>query len=415
MYVSDAQRHFEAALRYDPNFVMAMVSLASVRQSSDPAAAKTWLARANAGRNRVSRRERLTLDLMRAWMEIRFDEATRLAIVLKDDYHDERGYSFLGMIAGMRGQTDDANAIYREWLAVDPNNAIAYNLLGYNAAYRGDYAEAVSNLKKYAFLAPDQANPFDSLGEVEAANGRYEDAIRDLKKALAIKPDFYPSLAHLGVAYSGLGDFAAAREALEKALQGYAGSPGESIGALLELVTVAHRQGDLALERSAVERALALDYGGGEDPRPLLRAMLASDEGRYEEAVAEWGRYAPSAQMDAKLRAQSVRNAGLLRGRIEFKAGHFEEAARWFERNLPEPGHEGSLQEQAMALRARALLARAKARLGDAAAAETLLAVNRRFNPRHPETQAAVAEVARLGPPAGAGRGTSPAAETKTR
>jgi len=214
MYMEDAQRHFEAALRYDPNFVMAMVSLAGIRQYSDPSAVKVWLARANAGRGRITRRERLALDLMRAWTENRVDEATRLAIVLKDDYHDERGYSFLGTLAGIRGQTEDANAIYREWLTVDPNNAFAYNLLGYNAAYRGDYEEAVGDMKKYAFLAPDEANPFDSLGEVEAANGRYEDAIRDLKKALEIKPDFYPSLVHLGVAYSGKGDYAAAREAL---------------------------------------------------------------------------------------------------------------------------------------------------------------------------------------------------------
>jgi tetratricopeptide (TPR) repeat protein len=394
---------------------MAMVSMAIVRQDSDPAAAKTWLARANAGRNRVTRRERLELDLMRAWLEDRFDDAARLAIVLKDDYHDERGYSFLGMLAGIRGQTDDANAIYREWLAVDPNNAIAYNLLGYNAAYRGDYAEAVSNLKKYAFLAPDQANPFDSLGEVEAANGRYEDAIRDLKKALSIRPDFYPSLVHLGVAYSGLGDQTAARDALEAAVKGYAGSTSQSIGALLELVMVARRQRNLELERSAIARALALDFGGGEDPRPLLRAALATDEGRYEEAVAEWSRFTPSVQTDAKLRAQSVSNAGLLRGRIEFNAGHFEEAARWIERSLPAPGHEGGLQQQAIALRARALLARAKARLGDPAAAEALFAVNRRFNPRDFETLAAVAEVARLGPPAGTGPGASPTAETKAR
>jgi tetratricopeptide (TPR) repeat protein len=414
MYISDAQRHFEAALRDDPSFVMAMVSLASVRQASDLSASKSWLARANAGRNRVSRRERLVLDLMRAWVGNRFDEATRLAIVLKDDYHDERGFSFLGMIAGIRGQTDDANAIYREWLAVDPNNALAYNQLGYNAAYRGDYAEAVSDLKKYAFLAPDQANPFDSLGEVEAANGRYEDAIRDLKKALAIKPDFYPSFVHLGVAYSGLGDHAAARDALETAVKGYSGSAAQTLGPLLELLTVAHRQDDLALERATIPRALALDFGGGEDPRPLLRALLASDEGRYEEAVAEWSRYAPATGTDEKLRAQSISNAGLLRGRIEFNAGHFGEAVRWIERTLPAPGHEGSLQEQAIALRSRALLARAKARLGDPAAAQALLAVNRRFNPRNPETLSAAEEIARAEVPAGPGR-RGAGAEAKTR
>ena len=413
MYMTDARRHFEAALRYDPDFVMAMVSMASIRQS-EPAVAKAWLARANAGRNRVGRRERLALDLMRAWVENRFNEATRLAIVLKDDYHDERGYSFLGNVAAMRGQTEDANAIYREWLAVDPNNAFAYNLLGYNAAYRGDYAEAVSDLKKYAFLAPDQANPFDSLGEVEAASGRYEDAIADLRKALSIKPDFYPSLVHLGVAYSGKGEFAQARTALEAAVKGYAGNPGQTIGALLELVTVARRQGDLSLERETIERALALDFGAGEDPRPLLRALLASDEGRYDEAVAQWNRFSPSAGPDEKVHAQSVRSAALLRGRIEFNAGHFEAAARWIEGNLAPPGREGGLQEQAIALRSRALLARAKARLGDPAGAQATLAVNRRFNPRNPETLSAAEEIARMDVPAGSVR-RGAGAEAKTR
>jgi len=413
MYMTDARRHFEAALRYDPDFVMAMVSMASIRQS-EPAVAKAWLARANAGRNRVGRRERLALDLMRAWVENRFNEATRLAIVLKDDYHDERGYSFLGNVAAMRGQTEDANAIYREWLAVDPNNAFAYNLLGYNAAYRGDYAEAVSDLKKYAFLAPDQANPFDSLGEVEAASGRYEDAIADLRKALSIKPDFYPSLVHLGVAYSGKGEFAQARAALEAAVKGYAGNPGQTIGALLELVTVARRQGDLSLERETIERALALDFGAGEDPRPLLRALLASDEGRYDEAVAQWNRFSPSAGPDEKVHAQSVRSAALLRGRIEFNAGHFEAAARWIEENLAPPGREGGLQEQAIALRSRALLARAKARLGDPAGAQATLAVNRRFNPRNPETLSAAEEIARMDVPAGSVR-RGAGAEAKTR
>jgi cytochrome c-type biogenesis protein CcmH/NrfG len=88
-----------------------------------------------------------------------------------------------------------------------------------------------------------------------------------------------------------------------------------------------------------------------------------------------------------------MRTAGLLRGKIEFQAGHFDEAAQWIERNLPSPGREGSLQDQAMAIRSRALLARIKARMGDVAGAEGLLAINRKFNPRNPETLAAEGEI----------------------
>jgi tetratricopeptide (TPR) repeat protein len=393
MYLSDAQRHFETALRKDPRFVMAMVSLAGIRMYADPPAVKGWLARANAEREHVTRRERLALDLMGAWSGNRMDQATRLAVVLKDDYHDERGYSFLYDRASSRGQGEHAAAICREWLAVNPNNAAAYNLLGYNAAYRGDYEEAVSDFKKYAFLAPDEANPFDSLGEVEAANGRYEDAIRDLKKALSIKPDFFPSLAHLGIAYSGKGDFVAAREALEAAERGYRDNPGQRLGVLIELMTLSHRERNLAREREAVERATALELGDLGDPRALMRAGLASDEGRYEDAVAQWTTFRPPAKADEKIRAQYARTAGLVRGRIEFQAGHVKDAIAWIEQNLSPPGREGSLQEQAIALRSRAMLARAKALTGDVSGAEALLAINRKFNPRNPETLAALAEI----------------------
>ena len=394
MYMSDARRHFEAAIAHDPHFVMAMVSMAGIDMYSNPPSAKQWLARANSGRDRVSRRERMALDLARAQSENRVDDATRLATALKDDYHDERGYSFLGNLASSRGQTEDARAIYREWLATNPNNASAYNLLGYNSAFRGDYAEAVADLKKYAYLAPDEANPFDSLGEIEAANGRYAEAIRDLKRALAIKPDFYPSDLHLGVAYAGEGRFAEALAAFEAADRGYAAEPAQRLGILFEIMSVGHRQKDLALERQAGARAAALNLGEAPDPRPLLRALLAADEGRYDDAIAQWKEFSPPAKADEKMRAQYARIAGLFRGRIEFEAGHLPEAIRWLSANLAEPGREGTLQDQAMAIRARALLARAKARAGDVAGAEALLAINRRFNPNNAETAEAAAEIA---------------------
>jgi tetratricopeptide (TPR) repeat protein len=393
MYMSDARRHFAAALARDPGFVMAMVSMANIEMYSNPPLAKAWLAKANAGRARVTRRERMALDLLRAWSENRVDDATRLAIALKDDYHDERGYSFLGSIAGSRGQTEEASAIYREWLATNPNNASAYNLLGYNSAFRGDYAEAVADLKKYVYLAPDEANPFDSLGEVEAASGRYDEAIRDLKKALSIKPDFTPSLTHLGVAYAGKGDVASARAAFEAAERAYRDAPAMRLSVLIELLTLGHRTKDLALEHDVLERAAGLDLGDAPDVRPLMRAAVLSDEGRYDEAVAQWKAFAPPAKSDEKVRAQYARISALLRGRIEFEAGHLPEAIHWLSSNLPEPGREGTLQDQAIAIRCRAILARAKARTGDHAGAEALLAVNRRFNPNNPETVAAAAEI----------------------
>src|SRR6185369_14112718 len=149
--------------------------------------------------------------------------------------------------------------------------------------------------------------------------GRYEDAIRDLHKALSIKPDFYPSLDHLGVAYTGKGDFAAARTALEAAERGYANSPGQRALVLLDLAHLAHRQKDVAFEREVVDRAAAIDLGRDTgDYSPLLRAVLASDEGRYDDAIAAWKSYAMPSKIDDKTRELFRRSAGRVRGLIEF-------------------------------------------------------------------------------------------------
>jgi len=207
MYMSDAQRHFEAALRYDPNFVMAMVSMASIRQT-DPAAAKVWLARANAGRNRIGRRERLALDLMRAWIDNRLNEATRLAIVLKDDYHDERGYSFLGNVAAMHGQTEDANAIYREWLAVDPNNAFAYFFLAQLHLHTHSYDQAIAFADRAAGLSANTSPEWTSRawalqGNAYEAAGRFADARQAYLRAVRASPNNLA--AAVGLARTGGG------------------------------------------------------------------------------------------------------------------------------------------------------------------------------------------------------------------
>jgi tetratricopeptide (TPR) repeat protein len=386
IYIREARHHFEAALKRDPHFVMAKVSLASLGLADDPSAAKAMLADANRDRDRVTRRERLVLDLMRAWSENRLKDASTIAVTLKNDYHDERAYSFLGPVASSEGKVEQATALYREWLEYEPNNANSYNLLGYTAAYKGDFDEAVADLKKYAFLAPDEANPFDSLGEIEAACGRYEDAVRDLRKALSIKPDFFPSYEHLGVAYDGLGDFAAARSAFEKAIEG-SSSPAVRRNILAELFFTALHEKDYAFARQVLERRSRLvERKPGLDSNPILEAVLVCREGRPQEAAAKLDTFKLPEPGDPS-RAPYQRAVSLVRGLIALTEGRLPEAATALEASLVEPGRDGSLQELSSSQLGRALLARVRARQGDLAEAERLIGINRRFNPKHRETR----------------------------
>ncbi len=71
------------------------------------------------------------------------------------------------------GKSEEAEKWGRKTLELDANDALAYNILGYIELARGRWEEAEAQFRKYAFIAPDQANPHDSLGELFLITGRF--------------------------------------------------------------------------------------------------------------------------------------------------------------------------------------------------------------------------------------------------
>jgi tetratricopeptide (TPR) repeat protein len=398
MYYTDAKRHLESALSSDPKFVMAMVRMSLIEfyeGYGNTARAKEILDAANRLRGRVTRRERLVLDLSRAWVSRRGDEASRIARILKRDYEDEFGYECLAEDAMRLGRTEEAASLFRERLVHDPNNAQAYKYLGYLEAVRGDYGEAVADLKRYAFMAPESADPFESFGEVEIAHGDYEAAIRDFQKASSLKPSFFGYPYGLGVAYASKGDFGLARENLDVALR-LAQMPIEKFLVARRLFVLSLRERDFPRAQQAIETMRSAKLPpklGGVDQ--IFQALLLCDEGRTKEAdsvldTVSWKDPDPvtQAEIDRQLR--------VTRGRIAFRDGRYRDAVRLWENSVSNPGEASDLDKQAMIIRYRALLAQAQARLGDFDSAEHLLAVNRKFNPRDLDTLEAENELQKL-------------------
>ena len=398
MYFVDAKRHYEKALNEDPKFVMAMVRVSLIEfyeGYGNTPKAQEILAAANRLRSRVSRRERLVLDLAKAWVDRRNDEASRIARILKQDYQDEVGYQCLAEDALRLGRTEDAAALFRERLAHDPNCAQAYNYLGYLEATRGNLAEALADLQRYAFIAPDSADPLDTRGQVETAHGDYEAAIRDFQTAHERKPNYYGYPFRLGIAYERRGDFDLARKSLDLAF-GLAQLPIERFVVAQRLFILSMREKDFGRARQAIDTMRSAKIPprlGGVDQ--IFEAVLLSDQGRTKEADAildtvSWKDPDPVAQ------AEIDRQLRLTRGRIAFRDKRYRDAIRIWESALSSPGEAGDLDKQASTIRYRAMLAEAQARVGDFDAAEKILAVNRKFNPRDRDTLDAQEEIGKL-------------------
>jgi len=151
------------------------------------------------------------------------------------------------------GRLAEAEAIYREILAENPQDADALNLLGVIARQRGnlpaaidlisqavrlrpDFADAHGNLasvlkdagqpdaaadlyRRTIQLNPNYAKAHHGLGDVLAGNGQLDEAIDSYRRAVQIKPDFID--AHYGLAYALLrnGDTAAAVDSYRRVIQ----------------------------------------------------------------------------------------------------------------------------------------------------------------------------------------------------
>jgi tetratricopeptide (TPR) repeat protein len=170
------------------------------------------------------------------------------------------------------GQLDDAIAIYRGVLQLEPENFDANHLLGVARRTQGSFAEAEDLILRALKIRPDNLPALKGLGRVQLCLGKHELALatyarvtaRDpdateawadqaislialerhdealvcLDRALALKPDHVNALNNRGVVLMHLGRHATALTSLDRALAlqpGYADAIGNRGLALLGL------------------------------------------------------------------------------------------------------------------------------------------------------------------------------------
>jgi predicted TPR repeat methyltransferase len=97
-----------------------------------------------------------------------------------------------------RGRLQEAEAIYLELLAAQPNDADALHYLGVLRMGQRRRDEAIELVTKSLKIAPRNAHAWNSLGNMVSASGNLPAAEFAFKSALELRPDFLEALYNLG-------------------------------------------------------------------------------------------------------------------------------------------------------------------------------------------------------------------------
>ena len=97
------------------------------------------------------------------------------------------------------GQTAEAEPLYRQILADNPNHAQASYYLGVIALQYANPQAAVALISKAIDIQPNLAEAYLDLANAQKALGRADQAIGSLRRLLEIRPDYAEAHANLGV------------------------------------------------------------------------------------------------------------------------------------------------------------------------------------------------------------------------
>lgn len=134
-------------------------------------------------------------------------------------------YFLRGALQERQKHIDAAERLFRQSLAIDPDNALALNYLGYMLADRGmKLNEALQLIQHAVRLDPENGAYLDSLGWVHYKLGQYAIAEKVLQRAVALMPGDPTVRDHLGEVYASTGNLQQAVLQWQSSLKNYENS-----------------------------------------------------------------------------------------------------------------------------------------------------------------------------------------------
>ena len=230
----------------------------------------------------------------------RLDDAQRLyhQILASDPNHAD-SLHLLGLIAYRMGQLHEAADLLAHATRENPNQSTYWFNLGVVLQKQGQGTDALSAYERALTLQPHYAEARSNVGNVLMEMGRFQEAVAAYKHALRSKPDYAEAYNNLGVALKELGKLDEAQAAYEQALR----LAPNHLEAHCNLGSVLMDQGKLDLAIVSFERALRLNPEYQKALYHLAFALMRRQG--FEEALNCFRRSADLKQNHGRLSAVS--------------------------------------------------------------------------------------------------------------
>jgi len=170
----EAIREYEEAIRLDPQFALAYLSLSSTYRSVGDYRnmVNSWQ-KLMPMESRLPRKDRLRCEAMKASVAGDREAARRKReAILKEFPRDSSVRLELSLQLRSENRREEAAALYEEGIRLDPNDDYLWNQLSYERADRGDLRAALEANDRYHALRPSDPNPWDSRGDILGFFGR---------------------------------------------------------------------------------------------------------------------------------------------------------------------------------------------------------------------------------------------------
>ena len=125
----------------------------------------------------------------------------------------------LGVIAQQAGRSDLAVELIRKAITLIPTNPVCHYNLGKALRKLGRLNEATAAYRRAIQLKPDMPDAHNNLGCALKDQGQFDEAIAAYRRALQLKPDYVEAHSNFGAALAGQGRLDEAIAACRRALQ----------------------------------------------------------------------------------------------------------------------------------------------------------------------------------------------------